>query len=67
MEYKALYRVSEVAEILQTNVNFVYKLIKEKQLPAIKLGAAKVRGRDLEMFINNYPESSYEEINKEEV
>jgi excisionase family DNA binding protein len=65
MEYKALYRVSEVAEILQTNVNFVYKLIKEKQLPAIKLGAAKVRGRDLESFINNYPVCSYEEVEED--
>lgn len=65
MEYKALYRVSEVAEILQTNVNFVYKLIKEKQLPAIKLGAAKVRGRDLENFINNYPVCSYEEVDED--
>jgi excisionase family DNA binding protein len=62
MEYKALYRVCEVAEILQTNVSSVYELIKTNQLPAIKLGAIKVKGKDLEAFIDDYPTCSHEEI-----
>ena len=55
MEYKPLYRVTEVSKILLTNPSSVYKLIKSGQLTAIKLGELKVRGRDLEKFINDYP------------
>lgn len=53
--YKPLYTVKEVSEILKVNVSTVYQLIKSKQLPPIKLGAVKIRGADLENFINNYP------------
>ena len=55
MEYKPLYTVKETAEVLCTGINRVYDLIKSKELPAIRLGELKVRGRDLETFINNFP------------
>ena len=55
MEYKPLYKVTEVAKILIVNTSTVYKLIKAGELPAIKLGDTKVRGTDLEKFIANYP------------
>lgn len=55
MEYKPLYKVAEVSKILLINTSAVYKLIKSGELPAIKLGEMKVRGRDLERFIDNYP------------
>lgn len=55
MEYKPLYKVAEVSKILLINTSAVYKLIKSGELPAIKLGEMKVRGRDLESFIDNYP------------
>lgn len=55
MEYKPLYKVAEVSKILLMNSSSVYKLIKSGELPAIKLGELKVRGRDLERFIDNLP------------
>lgn len=34
-----LFTVREVATMLRVNVSFVYKLIKKKLLPAVKLGS----------------------------
>ncbi len=50
----ALYTVKEVAQILHTNVSYVYDLIKSGHLPALKLGSYKVRNRTLETFLNEY-------------
>lgn len=61
MEYKALYRVKEVAEILLVNPSSVYKFIKSGELPAIKLGETKIRGTDLERFIATRPAIVYED------
>ena len=47
---KMLYNVKEVAEIMQTNTAYVYKLIKSKKLLAIKLGSYKVRCETLNNF-----------------
>ncbi len=55
MVYKPLYTVSEVSKILQTNVSSVYDLMNRGELPYLKLGSRKVRGSDLEKFIENYP------------
>lgn len=38
-----LYTVNEMAKIMHTNKQYVYKLIGSNQLPAIKLGSLKVR------------------------
>lgn len=46
-----LYTVREVSKILKTNTSFVYKLINEGDLPAIKLGSVKVRKEALEQFL----------------
>lgn len=54
-EYKPLYTVKEVSQMLKCNPNTVYDLINNKNLPALKLGSLKVRGSDLEEFINNFP------------
>lgn len=53
--YKPLYTVKEAAKILKVNVNTVYELINTGQLPRLKLGTIKIRGNDLETFINSYP------------
>ena len=53
--YKPIYTVKEVAKILKTNPAGVYRLINSKQLPSLRLGAIKVRGSDLEKFIERYP------------
>lgn len=42
-----LFTVNEVAEIMRTNKQYVYKLIKSNQLIAIKLGSYKVRRETL--------------------
>lgn len=54
--YKPLYTVKEVSEILKVNTSTVYELIRTEQLPKFKLGSLKVKGIDLENFINNYNE-----------
>lgn len=53
--YEPLYTVKEVAKILKTNPNAVYALVKNKQLPGLQLGSTKIRGSDLERFVEKYP------------
>ena len=53
--YQPLYRISEAAKVLKVNVNGVYDLINSGQLPYIMLGSKKIRGKDLETFINTFP------------
>lgn len=55
-EYKPLYSVKEVSTILMTNVNFVYEIINKGELPYLLINnAKKVRGSDLEKYIESYP------------
>lgn len=49
-----LFTVKEVAGIIKTNPSYVYKLINCGKLPAIKLGAYKVRQEALEEFLKTY-------------
>ena len=54
--YKPIYTVKEVAAILGTNVNYVYLLINTKELPSLRINnAKKIRGSDLERYIENLP------------
>ena len=46
-----LYTVTEVAKMLRVNRNHIYKLIKEGELKAVKIGSIKVRKEDLEEYI----------------
>ena len=46
-----LLTVSEVAKSLKVNRNFVYKLIKEGELEAVRIGSIKVREDDLKRYI----------------
>ena len=48
-----LLSVSEVAKLLRVNRNFVYKLIKDGELKAVKIGSIKVRKTDLEEYVND--------------
>lgn len=53
--YKPIYTVKEVAELLRTNRNAVYKILNCGDLPYLLInGSRKVRGTDLEKFINSY-------------
>lgn len=49
-----IYTVKEVSQVLKTNVDYVYKLIKAGLLPTITLGSIKVRKKSLESFIERY-------------
>ena len=46
-----LYTVEEVAEILKTNTDYVYKLLRSGKLPFLKLGRYKVRKETLWTFL----------------
>lgn len=53
--YKPLYTAKQVSQILLVNVATVYELMNKGQLPYLILGkgngSRKVRGSDLEKFI----------------
>ena len=48
-----LLSVSEVAKLLKVNRNFVYKLIKDGELEAVRIGSIKVREEALNRYIQN--------------
>lgn len=64
--YKPLYTVKEASKVLKVNTDSVYDLIKKRQLPALRLGAMKIRGSDLERFIEKYPAGETAELDKED-
>ena len=49
-----LYTVKEVAKILKTNENYVYKLHKSGLLKFLKIGNLKCRKSTLEAFLEKY-------------
>lgn len=57
-----LYTISEVAEILKINKNFVYRLINEGHLRSIKLGCRKVTRKALLEFLDQYDGLNFDEI-----
>ena len=48
-----LLSVSEVAKLLKVNRNFVYKLIKDGELEAVRIGSIKVRREALNRYIES--------------
>ena len=48
-----LYTVTEVAKMLKVNRNFVYKIINDGELEAVKIGSIKVRKEALNQYIQN--------------
>lgn len=57
--YKPLYTVKEASEILLVNADTVRTLIHKGELIALRLGSTKIRGTDLEKFIEQYPVSNH--------
>lgn len=53
--YKPLYTVKEAAKLLLINTDSLYALVRNGELIALKLGALKIRGTDLERFLEKYP------------
>ena len=52
--YKPLYTIKEAAAILLVSHNTVYEMIRKGELKALQLGAKKIRGTDLEAFIEGH-------------
>ena len=48
-----LYTVTEVAKMLKVNRNFVYKIINDGELEAVKIGSIKVKQEALNRYIEN--------------
>ena len=48
-----LLTVTEVAKLLKVNKNFVYKIINNGELEAVKIGSIKVRKEALNRYIEN--------------
>ena len=48
-----LYTVTEVAKLLKVNKNFVYKIINDGELEAVKIGSIKVKREALDRYIEN--------------
>ena len=46
-----LYTVTEVAKMLKVNRNFVYKIINDGELEAVKIGSIKVKREALNQYI----------------
>ena len=48
-----LLSVSEVAKLLKVNRNFVYKIINNGELEAVRIGSIKVREEALNRYVEN--------------
>ena len=48
-----LYTVTEVAKMLKVNRNFVYKIINNGELEAVKVGSIKVKKEALTKYVND--------------
>ena len=46
-----LYTVTEVAKLLKVNRNFVYKIINDGELEAVKIGSIKVKREALDRSV----------------
>lgn len=71
----SLYTVKEIAKMLKTNTDAIYKLMNSGELPYLVLGSRKVRWCTLEKFLEvrekqtmmkKYPERSRPDNDKRE-
>ena len=53
--YKKIYTVREAAQVLLVNEDTMRGFIRRGEFIALKLGSLKIRGTDLEAFIDKYP------------
>lgn len=65
--YRPLYTVKETAQVLRVNASKVYELINTGQLPYLLLGQKKIRGSDLERFIEKYPVAEMEQGERDKI
>lgn len=58
-----LYTVKETAELIKTNPNYVYELIRKGKLSALKLGSYKIRRTSLLQFLEQYDGKDLTDLN----
>lgn len=67
--YKPLYTVKDAAKILLVTPNTLYDLMNTGKIPYLVLGSGKgtrkIRGSDLERFIETYPTENYQKRDEE--
>lgn len=64
MNETMIYTVREVATILRTSPNYVYKLIEKGCLPAIRLGSVRILKKSLEQFLTTNQGNDLSNINE---
>ena len=52
-EFDPLYTVKEAADLLKISTRIMYEIIDNGEIPCLILGRKKIRGRDLEAYINS--------------
>ena len=50
----SLLTAQEVSELLRYPVRTIYKFVRDKQLPAIKIGSLRFRREDVQAFIDEH-------------
>lgn len=53
--YQPLYTIKEASQILKVSTAFVYSEVNAGRLSCVRLGSMKIRGSDLECYIEKYP------------
>jgi len=64
MNETIIYTVKEIAKILNTSPNYVYKLIDKGYLPAIKLGSIKILKSSLDKFLEENEGNDLSDVNE---
>lgn len=64
MNETIIYTVKEIAKILHTSPNYVYKLIDKGYLPAIRLGSIKVLKSSLDKFLEENEGNDLSDVNE---
>ena len=63
MNETMIYTVQEVAKMLHSSPNYIYKLIEKGYLPALKLGSIKILKISLEQFLINNQGKDFSNLN----
>ena len=63
MNETIVYTVKEIAKILHTSPNYIYKLIDKGYLPAIRLGSIKVLKSSLDKFLEENEGNDLSDVN----
>jgi excisionase family DNA binding protein len=63
MEEIIVYTVKDVARLLHTSPNYVYKLISCGFIPVIKIGSLKILKTSLEKFLTENEGNDFSDLN----